>query len=85
MLRVSQENDCSFYGSDALEMFDKPVKKGLVKLLELKRLVELEELMIPNTVSITGSSITHRKVHRIQGTSSTTCKGRKNHIRQRRC
>ena len=56
MLRDFEEKEFPYFKSDVPEMLDKLLEKGLIRLTESK-LKKLEELMIPNITSITGSSV----------------------------
>ena len=57
MHRDSEEKECPYSESDAPEVLDKILEKGLIELLESRHLEELEELMIPNIANIIGSSL----------------------------
>ena len=72
-----EEKECPYFESDTLEMFDKLLEKGLVKLPYSSRPEEIRKVSHDYQSS-------YREVQSIQKTSPTTCKRRKNHIRRRR-
>ena len=78
MLECSKENECSYSVLDALKMFDKLFKKGLVELPESKRLAKIVIINDPKYYKyykyhkIIGHPV--EKMQSIQGTGLATYK-----------